>query len=215
MKLFRLDSSIRQQGSVSREVADTLERAWREQHPGGEVIRRDLTGDPLPASAWSAAATGRQTPDQQRTPHQRAALALASALGDELLSADAIVIATPLYNFGVSQHLKAWIDMLITDPRFAPDAGALAGRPVTLVLARGGGYGPGTPREGWDHATPYLVRIFADVFGADVTLVEAELTLADVVPAMEPLRPLAAESRTRAHQRAAERGRQLAALVRA
>ena len=48
---------------------------------------------------------------------------------------------------------------------------------------RGGGYGAGTPREGWDHATPYLLRILGDVWGADVTLVEAELTLADVVPA--------------------------------
>ncbi len=26
-----------------------------------------------------------------------------------------------------------------------------------LVLgARGGGYGPGTPRHGWDHAEPWL-----------------------------------------------------------
>jgi FMN-dependent NADH-azoreductase len=213
MKLFRLDSSIRQQGSVSREVADTLERAWREQHPDGTVIRRDLTVDPLPATAWVAAATGSQLPEDARTPHQRAALALAAALADEVLSADAFVIATPLYNFGVSQHLKAWIDLLVTDPRFAPGADPLAGRQVTVVLARGGGYGPGTPREGWDHATPWIRRMFADVFGADVTLVEAELTLADVVPAMEPLRPLAAESRARAHERAAEVGRALASLV--
>jgi FMN-dependent NADH-azoreductase len=213
MKLFRLDSSIRQHGSVSTEVADTLERAWTELHPEGVIIRRDLTVDPLPAPAWIAAANGGRTPEHTRTPHQRAALALASALADELLSADAVVIATPLYNYGVSQHLKAWIDMLCTDPRFAPGASALAGRPLTLVVARGGGYGPGTPREGWDHATPYLLRIFADVFGADVTLVEAELTLADVVPEMEPLRPLAAESRARAHEHAAERGRALAAFV--
>ncbi len=51
---------------------------------------------------------------------------------------------------------------------------------------RGGGYGAGTPREGWDHATPYLLRILGDVWGADVTLVEAELTLADVVPGAWP-----------------------------
>ena len=51
------------------------------------------------------------------------------------------------------------------------------------MIARGGGYGPGTPRAGWDHATPYLQQIFGAVFGADLTVVEAELTLASVVPA--------------------------------
>ena len=72
---------------------------------------------------------------------------------------------------------------------------------------RGGGYGAGTPREGWDHATPYLLRILGDVWGADVTLVEAELTLADVVPAMAELRDAAAASRGEAREKAAAVGR--------
>ena len=33
MTLFRLDSSIRVEGSVSREVADSLERSWIAHHP--------------------------------------------------------------------------------------------------------------------------------------------------------------------------------------
>jgi FMN-dependent NADH-azoreductase len=211
MTLFRLDSSIRQDGSVSREVADTLQRAWSQEHPDGAVVRRDLTADPLPSDAWIAAASAGQTPEDERTQAQREAVALATALADELLGADAAVIATPLYNFGVSQHLKTWIDLLITEPRFGPGTSPLAGRPLTLVVARGGGYGAGTPREGWDHATPYLLRIFRDVFGADVTLVECELTLADVVPAMAELRPVAAASRARAHELAASAGRAHAA----
>jgi FMN-dependent NADH-azoreductase len=75
------------------------------------------------------------------------------------------------------------------------------------VIARGGGYGAGTPREGWDHATPYLLRIFGDVFGADVTLVAAELTLADVTPAMADFRDLAKANREAAHELAAATGR--------
>jgi FMN-dependent NADH-azoreductase len=128
-------------------------------------------------------------------------------------AATALVIATPLYNFGVAQNLKTWIDLLITDPRFAPGALPLAGRPLALVIARGGGYGAGTPREGWDHATPYLHRIFADVLGAEVTVVSAELTLADSVPAMAELRPLAAQSREQAHAHAERTGRDFARLV--
>lgn len=208
MTLFRLDASIRQQGSVSREVADSLQYAWAAHDQDGTVLRRDLTADPLPGDAWATAVAAGQTPEEQRTPAQRDAQALAATLADELLAADAVVIATPLYNFGVSQHLKIWIDLLLTDPRFSPTtATPLAGRPLTLVIARGGGYGAGTPREGWDHATPYLIRIFADVWGADVTVVEAELTLADVVPAMAELRDLATALKAKAHELATETGR--------
>jgi FMN-dependent NADH-azoreductase len=200
--LFRLDSSIRIEGSVSREITDTLERAYLDQHPGGSVVRRDLGADPIPADVWPTAALAALTPEDQRTAAQRAALDLAATLADEMLAADALVVATSLYNYGVSQHVKAWVDVVVTDPRFATGTTPLAGRPVALVVARGGGYGPGTPREGWDHATGWLVRILADVWGADVTLIEAELTLADIQPAMADLRPLAAEARAQAHARA-------------
>ncbi|GAA4911193.1 FMN-dependent NADH-azoreductase [Actinomycetospora succinea] len=210
MTLFRLDSSIRAEGSVSREVADTLERAYLDQHPEGAVVRRDLRTDPVPADAWPSAALAGFTPEDQRSDDQRAAVDLAARLADEVEEADALVIATPLYNFGVSQQLKMWIDLLITDPRFAPGTSPLAGKPVTLVIARGGGYGEGTPREGWDHATGWIVRILADVWGGDVTLVEAELTLAETVPAMAELRPLADQVRARAHELAGDAGRQMA-----
>jgi FMN-dependent NADH-azoreductase len=200
MSLFRLDASIRQDGSVSREVADTLESAWLETHQGAAVVRRDLGAAPLSSDIWSTAVGAAYTEAADRTPEQTAAVALATELADELINADAAVIAVPLYNFGIAASVKAWIDVLITEPRLSSGADQiLAGRPVVFVIARGGGYGVGTPREGWDHATPYLSRIFGDVWGMDVHVVEAELTLADVVPAMEALRGIAAESRAAAH----------------
>ena len=210
MSLFRLDSSIRRQGSVSREVADTLEQAWVRHHPVGTVVRRDLAERPVPAEAWVAAAASLY---EGRTAAKSEAFALAAELADELLDADAIVIATPLYNFGVNQLLKAWIDLVVLDPRFAPTAKPLVNTPVTIIVARGGGYGPGTPREGWDHATPYLQRIFADVFGAEVTIVAAELTLSAIKPEMAELKPLAEVSRTQAHALAEATGRAHASLA--
>jgi FMN-dependent NADH-azoreductase len=203
MTLFRLDASIRQDGSVSREVADTVQASWLETHTGDTVLRRDLGATPLPANAWSIAVGAAYVEAAQRTAEQAAAVELASELADELASADAAIVAVPLYNFGVPAHVKAWIDLVITDSRFSAGAPQInAGKPVILVVARGGGYGAGTPREGWDHATAYLQRIFGDVWGMDVHIVEAELTLADVVPAMEALRPLAAQSRANAHDTA-------------
>ena len=213
MTLFRLDTSIRTDGSVSREVADSLQRAYTAQHPSAAVVRRDLAADPIPAEAWTAAALGGFVPADRRTPAQNDAAELAATLADELLAADAVVVSTPLYNFGVSQHLKAWIDLLIADPRFGPGTTPLAGRPVTLVITRGGGYGAGTPRAGWDHATPYLLRILGDVWGAEVTLIEAELTLASTVPAMAELIPLAEASKTQAHEQARATGTAYAQLT--
>ena len=70
------------------------------------------------------------TPEDSRTGEQQAALALAATLTDELVAADALLFAAPLYNFGVSQHFKTWADMVVTDPRMAPGSKPiLAGKP--------------------------------------------------------------------------------------
>ena len=207
MTLFRLDASIRTAGSVSREVADTVVAAWAETHPDATVVTPRHRHQPAALDRLAErrhrrlGRPGRAHPAAARRGRAR------HAIVDDLIAADAYVIATPLYNYGIQQNLKAWIDLVITDPRMATGGDQpLAGRPLVLVVARGGGYAPGTPKEGWDHATPYLQRIFGEVFGMDVHLVEAELTLAHVVPAMEALRDLADESQRNAHVTAGEHG---------
>ena len=216
MSLFRLDASIRSDGSVSREVADTVEHAWQAEHPQAPIRRRDIGHHPLPSTAWMTAVGAGGVPAQERTPEQAEAVGLAATLADELLAADAYLFAVPLYNFGVPQHVKAWWDVLWTDQRWRElGERPLAGRPGVLVVARGGGYGPGTPRDGWDHATPWLRRILEDVLGLDLRVAEAELTLASVTPAMAGLRDKAAEVLAAAHAAAADHGRGIAGLVRA
>ena len=128
---------------------------WRGR-PGVPIVRRDLATDPVPADAWATAVAAQFGEPGSRTPQQEAALALSGTLADEVFAAEAYILAAPLYNWGVSEHVKAWIDMLLLDSRFRSRQQPLAGRPATLIVTRGGGYGPGTPKEGWDHATPYL-----------------------------------------------------------
>jgi FMN-dependent NADH-azoreductase len=145
---------------------------------------------------------------------QKAALALAATLTDELVAADALLFAVPLYNFGVSQHFKAWVDMVITDPRMAAGAQPiLAGKPAVLVTVRGGNYRPGTPREGWDHATGWMRRILADVWHLDLKIVEAEFTLAGVNPALDRFKDLARQLRQEAEEQAHRHGRELGVAV--
>ncbi|MET0695124.1 MAG: NAD(P)H-dependent oxidoreductase [Propionibacteriaceae bacterium] len=202
MTLFRLDASIREDGSASREIADIVVDEWLAVHPDDAIERRHIGIDVLPADAWSRAVGASYVPEAERSPEQRSAVELAAALVDELLAADAVVLAVPLYNFGVSQHFKTWFDIVGTDPRFAPGSTTLAGKPAFLVTARGGGYGAGTPREGWDHATGWMRRVLADVWGLDLDVIETELTLAEVNPAMAELRDLAREQLAESHEAA-------------
>jgi FMN-dependent NADH-azoreductase len=213
MGLFRLDASIRTDGSASREIADIVESEWLAAHPGDSVVRRHIGVDVLPSDAWGEAVGAAYLADADRTPRQREVAALAKSLADEIVNADAILLAVPLYNFGISQHIKTWIDLVLTDARATPgNPPLLAGKPFVLATVRGGSYAAGTPREGWDHSTPYLRRIFQDVWGADLTVVEREFTLVGVNPALDDFADVAAEMHRTALDAAQVAGKALGAL---
>jgi FMN-dependent NADH-azoreductase len=215
MSLFRLDASIRIEGSHSREIADIVEQEWRTAHPHSQVVSRHVGVDPIPATAWSTAVHASYLPAIHRSAEQVEALNLAAELAGELIDADALLFAVPLYNFGVSQHFKTWVDLLICDPRMTAGVEpAIAGKQAVLVTVRGGSYAQGTPRAGWDHATAWMRRILADVWKLDLKVVEAEFTMAGVNPALEPFKDLAKEIRIAAEQAAHEHGRSLAGAMR-
>jgi FMN-dependent NADH-azoreductase len=214
MSLYRLDASIRVEGSHSRAIADIVEQEWRNAHPGEAVIGRHVGVDPIPATAWATAVFASYTPEESRTDEQRAALALAATLADELIAADALLFALPLYNFGVSQHFKTWVDLVISDPRMAAGAQpVLAGKPAVLVTVHGGNYRAGSPREGWDHATGWMRRIRGDVWGLDLKVVETEFTNVGVNPALDQFKDLARQLREEAEEQARRHGRELGAAV--
>ena len=165
-------------------------------------------------TAWATAVFAGFTPEESRTEEQRAAQSLAATLTDELIAADALLFAVPLYNFGVSQHFKTWVDLVISDPRLAAGAQpVLAGKPAVLVTVHGGNYRAGSPREGWDHATGWMRRILADVWHLDLKVVETEFTLVGVNPALDQFKDLALELRQEAEEQARRHGRELGAAT--
>jgi FMN-dependent NADH-azoreductase len=214
MTLFRLDASIRTEGSHSRQIADIVQQEWRTAHPGDPVINREIGIEPLPSNAWATAFFAHYTPEEDRSPEQREAIALAATLADELTAADVLLFAVPLYNFGVSQHFKSWVDLVITDPRMGAGSDpVLAGRPAVLATVHGGAYGQGTPREGWDHATGWMRRILEDVWKLDLQVVESEFTLVGVNPQLDEFKELAAQMRIEAEELARAHGRSLSARL--
>ena len=212
--LFRLDASIFPDGSRSRALADLAEAEFVAAFPDATVTRRHVGTDPISATAWAAAVTAGFAPADSHTDEQKAAVALAAQIVDELENADALLFAVPLYNFGVSQHFKTYVDLAITDPRLAAGAEpVIAGKPTILATVRGGAYGEGTPRAGWDHATGWMQRILGDVWQTDLHTVENEFTLVGVNPALDEFKELAATLRTDAETLAAEHGRTVAGAL--
>jgi FMN-dependent NADH-azoreductase len=209
MPLFRLDASITPATSQSRALADLVEAEWTAEHPDSVIARRDLGTSPLPATVWREIVTSMGRGDSDLTDDQRDARALAATLADELIDADAILLAIPLYNWGVAAHVKTWYDVVYTDPRIG--GGALKGKPVVLATVLGGNYSPGTPKEGWDHSTPWLRHVIEGVWGAELLVVQRQFTLVGVNPALDPFTEQAAEIKTAAEDLAVQHGRALAA----
>jgi FMN-dependent NADH-azoreductase len=105
------------------------------------------------------------------------------AMVERLTHADAVVIASPLWNFGIPYKLKHYID-LVTQPgltfRFTPCEGytpLLRPRPVVAVLASSGDYRSGLSYGRQDLATPYLKAALAFIGLSDATVIGAGPTV--------------------------------------
>ncbi|MFC6931372.1 FMN-dependent NADH-azoreductase [Actinomadura yumaensis] len=137
-----------------------------------------------------------------RTPAQKAAWAVLEPLLEELVAADVVLIASPMYNYTVPASLKAWIDQ-VTFPRMN-----LAPRRFVVATARGGSYAPGTPKAPFDHQETLLRDFFAGHYGVkDVAFLNAELVNSRVDPALAGFRAAHDESYAAALRAAAELAR--------
>ncbi|WP_406149033.1 FMN-dependent NADH-azoreductase [Streptomyces sp. NBC_01012] len=208
--LLHIDCSAVSQGSVSRELAAAFRKVWAEERPDGQVVHRDLGADGIP-HLDEAGILSQLLPAEAQSPEQKAAGALRDELVNELLDAEAVVISSPMYNWTIPSTLKAWIDQVLVAGRTLTFGGPnpLENRPVTLLLAYGGGYTPGAPQEKLNTVEPYLRVVFDTNLNTDLSFVTAQLTLAGTVPGMENLVDMAAESKKDALAAAEERARKV------
>lgn len=209
--LLHIDSSALASGSVSKDIATSFRKAWQHAHPEGTIEYRDLGLNPV-SPLSEAGITAGSVPAGDRTPEQAGALAFREALAEQVVAADAYLFSVPMYNWGIPSTFKAWLDQIIVADRTLSLGGnpPLAGRPATLVLSYGGGYDAGTPREGWDHVQPYLEQVLGTALALDLTVVKAQLTLAERTPAMAELIPASRRQQEEAHALAESHARTLA-----
>ena len=171
-RLLVVETSPRGDLSISRQMTRRFVDDWRAAYPSGEIVQRDLAETDLQfvTPEWLQAYF---TPPEQHSPAMRNALQLSDDLVTELLAADHIVIATPVYNYNVPASLKAWVDHIVRKGRTLgfDGRGLVSGKRATVLLASGGVYTEGSPIRDRDIATAYLKLILNVIGITDVTFV--------------------------------------------
>ena len=175
MNILVVSSSANGDASVSNGLVARFVDGVRESDPAARVVLRDVGANPLPhlTSETVAAIKGEPT-----TPAELEARALSDALIAELQQADLILIASPMYNFGISSTLKSWFDHVARAGvtfRYTENGpeGLLKGKRTVAILSRAGFYseGPGTVMDGQE---PYLRAMLGFIGLDDVTWIRAE-----------------------------------------
>lgn len=170
--ILHIDASIRkafnpnpEHNSISKRIAREFIETWQSHRRKDEYIYRDVGINPpdFIDQEWIGAVF---TPDEHRSSEQRRKLALSDQLFGELAKADIILIASPMYNYGMPAPLKAWFDQVMRiNKTFSFDLAQgdhpieplLSGKTLVLVTSCGEfGFGAGGEREHMNHLGPHI-----------------------------------------------------------
>ena len=123
------------------------------------VIKRDLAQQPLPPISAEDLIAVHGSLESDRESFQ-AQLKLSNNLIDELKLADTLVIATPIYNFGIPATLKQWVDAIcragVSFKYTAQGPEGLLGVERAIIITSSGGTPIGSDM---DFASRYLEHI--------------------------------------------------------
>ena len=153
MQVLQINSSIHGDSGTSTQIADSIAAGLATQ-----LTRRDLSAAPVPhLDGATFAAFG--TEPGERTPDEAALVELSDSLVEELRAAEVVILAVPMYNFGIPSALKAWIDQIARagvtfEYTSEGPRGLLGDKRVIVVTTRGGNYRDSDA----DNHTPYLLQ---------------------------------------------------------
>ncbi|NVK41324.1 MAG: NAD(P)H-dependent oxidoreductase [Oceanospirillaceae bacterium] len=172
-KVLVIQSSALNENSNTRFLTGKLvERLGRDKDL--EISTRDLAANPLPHLNETTLGAF-FTPVDQRSAEQQEAVATSDQLVAELQDHDILIIAAPMYNFGVPSTLKAYLDHIARAGitfKYTENGpvGLVEGKKVYVVAATGGVHA-GTPR---DFVAPYLKAFMGFIGITDVEVIQAE-----------------------------------------
>ncbi|MEI6167239.1 MAG: NAD(P)H-dependent oxidoreductase [bacterium] len=178
-KLLHVIASPRGETSRTLQVATAFLRQFREIHPDWLVDEINLFHEPLPpltarqVDGKYVLLGGRELYGELRETWEEIEHQI-----ERFKAAEAYLISTPMWNFGVPYILKQYIDILI-QPRYlfryvkGRPEGLLTGRRMVVISSRGGEYT--SPADLlFDHVEPHLRAVFGFVGITDVRFVKVE-----------------------------------------
>ena len=174
-RILIVTSSANGAASASGQLAEEHAAQLAAAHPRVEIVRRDVGAVPIPHLTEATVAAIKGQPDSEA---ERAARALSDTLVAEVAAADLIVIASPMYNFGMSSTLKAWFDHVLRSGvtfRYGESGpeGLMTGKKAVVIESRGGFYSDG-PAAGMDSQEAHIRTMLGFIGITDVTIVRAE-----------------------------------------
>jgi FMN-dependent NADH-azoreductase len=173
-RLLVIHTSLNGSDSLSSTLANDAAARWQERNPTGTIEELNFASTPIPhltADTFGAF----NTATEDRTPNQQELVALSDSLIKQVQEANEVILAVPMYNFGVPSQLRAYIDHIARAGitfRYTPDGpvGMVELEKVTVIATRGGRYA-GTAL---DTQTAYLKNFFRFLGVTNVEFVYAE-----------------------------------------
>jgi FMN-dependent NADH-azoreductase len=203
-RLLYVEASPRKDRSASIEVSRAFLEVYRVSHPEDEIEIFDIWALDLPSFNGEAlAAKYAALNGVPLSSEQRAVWDGIRSLASPFLAADKLLLAVPLWNFGIPYRLKQLIDLISQkDILFSFDGsgfqGLLKARKAAVIYARGLDYlfaGSSTPAATYDFQRPYMEVWLRFIGITEITDIIVEKTLFG--PEVD------IEARTKAKQRAA------------
>ena len=169
-----LNCSIQGDSSQSRQLSNKLLERIKKTYSSVKIVSRDLARDPLP-HLNGAQFNAFITPPEQRTSQQKVLASQSDDLIKEISDADTVVLALPMYNFGIPSQFKSYFDNLArAGMTFKYTAtgpvGLLTGKKALVLATRGGLYF-GTDK---DTQTKYVKDFLIFIGITDVEFIYAE-----------------------------------------
>jgi len=183
-RLLYIETSPRKDRSASIEAAKTFIGEYKRTHPEDVVETLDLWTTHLPEfdghviDSKYAILHGLEHTDEQR----QAWKGVEDVIG-KFNEADKYLFSLPMWNFGIPYKLKHYIDVIVQPGytfSFSPEEGykgLVTDKPIAVIYARGGAYGPGTGAESYDLQKAYLEHILGFIGFKDFQTLLVEPTL--------------------------------------
>lgn len=176
IKVFRMSNILAVYSSVAGEQSSSraLAKHWVDSQNNSQVEELDFSRDQIPHIDGQLVQAF-FTPPADLSEQQQKALAKSNEYVAQIQKADTVVIAVPLYNFGVPSTLKAWFDHIarvgvtFSYGENGPQ-GLLTGKKAIVVTSRGGKY----KGSGMDFQMPFIKQFLGFVGITDVQEIYAE-----------------------------------------